>query len=93
MMTGSNSGHIWMESASVEQQRMDRRLVTAAAQSAERLQRVCADWPPERVRELAFATALSRLKFELNRESYESLRSRYNARRTHFLTRLRDETA
>jgi hypothetical protein len=92
-MTESNAGQLLTDTASAEQQRMDRHLITAAAQSLERLHRVCADWPAERVRELAFATALTKLKFELSRESYESLRTRYNAWRPQFLARLKDQIA
>jgi hypothetical protein len=90
-MIESNTGQLLSDIASAEQQRMDRHLMTAAVQAMERLHRVCADWPADRVRELAFVTALTKLKFELSRESYESIRARYNARRQQFLARLKDQ--
>ena len=90
-MIDSITGQLLTDSASAEQQRMDRHLMTAAAQAMERLQRVCADWPADRVRELAFVTALTKLKFELSQETFESLRVRYDARRQQFLARLKDQ--
>jgi len=93
MMIESDTGQLLTDTTSAEQQRMDRHLITAASQSMERLLRVCADWPGEKVRELAFVTALTKLKFELSQESYESLRARYDARRQQFLARLKDQVA
>jgi len=60
-----------------------------AASAARRLRRVCADWPDDRLGELAYASALVRLKSDLPRDRYETLRRRFAERRGEFLARLR----
>ena len=50
---------------------------------------MCADWPDDRLGELAYASALVRLKSDLPRDRYETLRRRFAERRGEFLARLR----
>jgi hypothetical protein len=76
-----------------EQRRIDARLVTLAAESAARLERVCADWSRERIDTLAFDVGLAKLRGELAPESLERLRVRYERHRVEFRARLHTRTA
>ena len=68
---------------------LDTSLERGAATAARRLRHLCADWPDDRLGELAYASALVRLKTDLPRDRYEALRRRFEERRGEFLARLR----
>lgn len=68
---------------------LDTSLERGAAAAARRLRPICADWSDDRLGELAYASALLRLKSDLPRDRYEALCHRFEARRDDFLARLR----
>ena len=68
---------------------LDSSLERGAATAARRLRHVCADWSDDRLGELAYASALVKLKADLPRDRYEALCRRFEERRGEFLARLR----
>jgi hypothetical protein len=71
-----------------ELRRADARLVTLAAECAERLNRICADWPRTRRFDLAYEVALGKLKAEMAPAEHAALRARYAENRDAFDARL-----
>ena len=80
--------HTAVEPRQAEVRRADARLVTLAAECAERLNRICADWPRTRRLDLAFEVALGKLKAEMSGPEHAALRARYDANRDAFDARL-----
>ena len=68
---------------------LDASLERGAAAAACRLRRVCADWSEDRLGELAYASALVRLKSDLPPDRYAALCRRYEEHRGDFLARIR----
>ena len=71
-----------------EERRADARLVTAAAECAARLDRVCADWSPTRRLEVAYEVAFGRLRSGMPAGAWDALRARYERHRLEFDARL-----
>ena len=71
-----------------EEARDDAGLLTLAAEEAERLAPVCAEWPLDRFQALVFSVALVALKATLGPYAHAALRRRYEADRAGFAARL-----
>jgi len=84
----TSSSELAADARRAEERRADARLVTLAAESATRLERACADWPPARVHALVFDIAFAKLRAELPSADFDHLRARYERHPEAYAARL-----